>query len=256
MSSTLQCPPVGQSRGLTFEDLPPEIRNLIYVQLLSRPDIDAVIPIRTVHEVRIHLAHDEFWVFEEQDRWDEADACQDEFTRIEAIHEDTEPWKRLTAMTALDSQALHPQLLAVSKFFQTEATPILYGINALELSMDDLEQFLEQCGSSIRYVRQLTVGIGGNMIQQRIRDLEKALLPAKRLQVLVFAGDIRYWDLNKAPCTLPRRMAQILKPWASRLMKARLQSSNREGLSTSQVATTFRFDGFENADAYTSEMSK
>ncbi|KJX94280.1 hypothetical protein TI39_contig4204g00014 [Zymoseptoria brevis] len=115
-------------------------------------------------------------------------------------------------MTALDSQALHPQLLAVSRFIRSETTPILYRINALELSMHELERFLQKCGSLIQYVRQLTVNIAGNMIQSEIRHIEKALLPAKRLQVLVFANDIYFSDLSKTPRTLPRRMAQVLKP--------------------------------------------
>ncbi|SMR63320.1 unnamed protein product [Zymoseptoria tritici ST99CH_3D1] len=257
MPSIPQSPPARQTRGLTFEDLPPEIRNLVYVQLLSRPAIDAVVPVHTVHSVRADLADDEFWVFEEQDRWDEADACRDEFERMEAVHKDTEPWKKLTIMTAPDSQALHPQLLAVSRFIQAETTPILYGINRLEITWHHLERFLKQCGPSVQHIRKLYVDVECSVIQQNfVRSIEKALLPAKRLQWLIIAAGARYSNPNKVPRTMPRKMAQLLKSWASRLMKARMQSNDREGRSTSQVAATFRFAGFENAEAYTSEVSK
>ncbi|KJX94283.1 hypothetical protein TI39_contig4204g00013 [Zymoseptoria brevis] len=251
MSLASPKPSTERKSALTFEDLPPEIRNEIYELALTSPDVVEV-AFKVSHKVAglIRLCES----LRSQGRDDEAD----DILRVNGWYHSlgdknnyfrcSQTFRDITILKACPG--LSPRLLEVSRILNMEATSILYGINCFEIRAHDFEAFAKAIGTSIKHVRHLKIMVSGGH-HEYVKSITKLLSTAKSLQDLEFVS-LKYGKANSSP----KNMAGHLRMWAIRAIKARAEGEGRKASSPREIAEIIRFSGQVKVEDYTAQVQK
>ncbi|SMQ54996.1 unnamed protein product [Zymoseptoria tritici ST99CH_3D7] len=237
--------------ALTFEDLPPEIRNEIYELALTSPD---------GVEIRLRLPYNHADVLrrwkalKESGNYPEARdlLCQNgvdwqwAIAGIYLVDLDTRKDLRIP----LASPSLSSPLLAVSKLVNKEATPVLYGMNRFQVRAEEFGHISAALGSSIKHVRPFKVMVS-SAHHEHVKSITKLLSTATSLQDVEFVS-LKHGKANSSP----KNMAGHLRIWATRAIKARAEGEDGKASSPREIAEIIRFSGQVKVEDYTAQVQK
>ncbi|EGP83237.1 uncharacterized protein MYCGRDRAFT_96450 [Zymoseptoria tritici IPO323] len=219
MSPEDQGSPTQRERTLTFENMPAEVRNIIYAMALTSPSEES----NSILTAYLNLSFNE---------------------RREPTREDIKRDQRPQAVRPLASQ-----LLRVSRSVNQEATPILYGTNLLSVDAEQLKKFFDTIGASIKYLRHIEIELRNYGYQSEVKAAVNLLSATTALRSLKITY-IHY----PGPRIFAKNMARDLKPFVQQLMEARASRSDTEAFASRKDTEPLSTDEYSDMVSFSMPM--